>query len=92
MSIRGQRVDMAGPDIHRKRAHSLDRIHQINASVTMANLTNLLNGRPVTAQELHEADSEQPGARQASSIRSSESVTESQVTATPFDSNRFQGK
>src|ERR1035438_752406 len=54
--VGGQSVNVAGPDIERKGAEPLNRIHEINAVVTPTNLTYFLNGCAVSAEELHEAD------------------------------------
>src|SRR6185369_6988099 len=54
--------DVAGADVERKRAESLNRIYQINAAVTMTDLANRLNVGAIAAKELDKADGEQSGA------------------------------
>src|ERR1039457_947983 len=59
MSIGRQGVDMAAPPIQWKSPQTLNRIHQENASISAANLTNHLNRGAVAGQELNEADGQQ---------------------------------
>ena len=62
VAIGRQGIDVAGPYIDRKSAQALDGIYQENAVVTMANLTDFLNRRPISAQKLDKADGQQAGA------------------------------
>src|SRR5579872_3882123 len=47
--------------MEREDTKTLNRIYHVNATITMTDLTNCLNRRPVSGQELDEADGEQAG-------------------------------
>ncbi len=62
MPIGGQRLNVRLAHVHRKCAQALDRVDKEEAAVPAADFPDGIEVRAITAQILHEADSQQTGA------------------------------
>ena len=62
VAVSRKRVDVALAHVQRKCAEPLDSVDKVDAATAPADFADLLHGRAIAAEELHEADGKKPRA------------------------------